>query len=271
LVEKVLQPVQRLTASAYLRRMTSGRTNPAIFLCEDENGNSAGEYVVKFKAGTEAGVTGLCCELIASLLAGELGLARPTPAIVEIDPRIGDLVSSQDAPVAASIKKSGGPNFGSKVLSGGYNTWPANKNVPASLMQLAAEIYAFDALIQNPDRKANNPNLLWKGDEIYLIDHELAFSFIFQIGGTAEPWQVRGSAGSFLANHVFGRDLKGRLLDLNRFKGALDALSDSTIETLVDQMPIEWKNDHLSKIRGHLSRVRDRSGEFVEQVKWRLV
>jgi hypothetical protein len=266
-----LQPVQRLSASAYLRKLESGRTSPALFLCEDENGKSAGEYVVKLRAGTEAGATGLCCELLASLLADELGLPRPTSAIVEIDPRIGDLLSPKDADVAAIIRKSGGLNFGSKALSGGYCTWPVNKSIPASLIQIAAEIYAFDGLIQNPDRKANNPNLLWKRDEIYIIDHELAFSFLFQIGAAGLPWELAGQAGDFLADHVFGRDLKGKAFDLNRFKNALDGLTDFTLGALIDQVPIEWKNDHLSRIREHIAMVRDRSGEFIEQLKWRLV
>src|SRR5581483_2998494 len=266
-----VNPVQRLSATAYLRKISSGRTNPAIFLCEDESGNNAGEYVVKFRAGTETGNTGLCSELVASLLAGELGIARPMPAIVEIDPRMGELLSAKDADVAAIIRKSGGLNFGSKVLVGGYATWPINESIPASLIQLAAEIYAFDALIQNPDRKTNNPNLLWRDKEIYIIDHELAFSFLFQIGDPAEPWKLAGQAGNFLADHVFSRDLKGKAFDLNRFKRALGQLTDSTLDSLIDQVPIEWKNSNLSKIRNHLVTARDRSGEFIEQVKWRLV
>ena len=266
-----MNPVQHLSATAYLRKIDSGRTNPAIFFCEDESGNSAGEYVVKFRAGTEAGNTGLCSELVASLLADELGLARPAPAIVDIDPRIGDLLSAKDANVAAIIRKSGGLNFGSKVLVGGYDTWPINKSIPASLIQIAAEIYAFDALIQNPDRKTNNPNLLWKEEEIYIIDHELAFSFLFQIGAAAEPWELAGQAGEFLAGHVFSRDLKGRAFDLNRFKRALDQLTDSTLDSVIDQVPIEWKNGSLSRIRNHIMMVRDRSEKFIEQVKWRLV
>jgi hypothetical protein len=81
-------------------------------MCEDENGDTVGEYVVKFKGGTEAGVTGLACELVASLLADKLGLSHPAAAIVDIDPNISSLLSQQDRDVAAVIRKSGGLNFG---------------------------------------------------------------------------------------------------------------------------------------------------------------
>lgn len=93
-VHESLRTVQRLRASTYTRRMTSGRTKPAVFLCEDLDGNSAGEFVVKLRGGIDAGVVGLSCELLSSLLAAELGLRIPNPAIVEIDPAIGALLGA---------------------------------------------------------------------------------------------------------------------------------------------------------------------------------
>lgn len=240
-------------------------------MCEDENGNNAGEYVVKFKGGTETGVTGMCCELIASLLADELGLPRPAPAIVDLDPNMGNLLSPKDSDVAAIIKKSGGSNFASRTLSGGYGTWPVNKSVPSALTQLAAEIFAFDALIQNPDRRPNNPNLLWKGSEIIIIDHELAFSFLYQIGISGRPWELSTSAGDFLNDHVFSKDLKGKNIDHSRLREALEGIDEATLDALIDQVPIEWKNNTLSRIRAHIRDVRNHAAEFIEQVKWRLV
>jgi HipA-like kinase len=213
----------------------------------------------------------MCCELIASLLADELGLARPLPAIVDVDPNISNLLSPKDFDVAAMIKKSGGANFASRVLSGGYGTWPVNKSVPSSLVQLAAEIFAFDALIQNPDRRPNNPNLLWKGSEIIIIDHELAFSFLYQIGTSGRPWEVRASAGDFLNDHVFSKDLKGKKIDLTRFRDALEGIDKATLDALIDQVPIEWNNDNLSRMRAHFTDVQNHAEEFIEQVKWRLV
>ena len=240
-------------------------------MCEDYNGNNAGEYVVKFKGGTETGVTGMASELVASLLADELDLACPTPAVVDINPNIADLLSAKDSDVAEIIKKSGGLNFGSRVLSGGFGTWPVNKSIPNSLTQLAAEIFTFDALIQNPDRRTNNPNLLWKGSEIYIIDHELAFSFVFEIGTSGRPWELKGLTGDFLNGHVFSKDLKGKVIDLSRLQSGLEGIDDLTLRAMFDQIPIEWNNDNLSRIREHLRDVRNHSAQFIEQVKWRLV
>lgn len=38
-----------LNATSLQRVLHSGRTNPCIFFCEDENGEKSGEYVVKLK------------------------------------------------------------------------------------------------------------------------------------------------------------------------------------------------------------------------------
>lgn len=250
--------------------MTSGRTKPAVFLCEDLDGNSAGEFVVKLRGGIDSGVVGLTCELLSSLLAEKLGIRTPNPAIVEIDPAIGALLGARDSEMARIIRNSGGLNFGSEVLVGGYSVWPIDKSVPASLKLPAGEIFSFDALIQNPDRKVKNPNFLWKGDEVFLIDHELVFSFLYQIGERADPWSLQGSAGDFLNDHVFYRELKAQEIDLARFQGALEAISDDDLTGMFDQIPREWNNDGVSKISSHLRSVRDHAAEFVNQVKWRL-
>jgi hypothetical protein len=253
-----------------MRKVLTGRTKPAIFMCEDEGGTNAGEFVVKFKAGTEAGVTGLACELIAAALADKLGLMTPNPAIVDLDPTIGELLSERDSDVAAIISKSPGLNYGSQVLIGGYGVIPIQKRIPDSIRALAAEVFAFDALIQNPDRKVHNQNLLWKGNEIFLIDHELAFSFLYAIGASVNSWEVRGDMGDFLNEHVFYRELKGQEIDLSRFLEALQATSDEDIDDLFDQLPTEWNNSSVFRIHGHLGDVRDHAEEFINQVEWRL-
>ncbi len=55
-------------------------------------------------------------------------------------------------------------------------------------MWQAAHIFAFDALIQNPDRRYSNQNLLTRGNNIFVYDHELAFSFLEAILPLRHPW-----------------------------------------------------------------------------------
>lgn len=263
-----MRTVPHLVAVTYHRRMGSGRTKPALFGCEDQDGNAFGDFVVKLKGGLETGVTGLSYELIASLVADELGIAAPAPALVEIDPAIARAILEVDPAASEVLRKSGGTNFGTQLLVGGFRTWATDQPVPIGLRRTATDVFAFDALIQNPDRRFDNPNLLWRDEEILVIDHDSAFSFLYALGDQSSPWNLEEAL--FLEQHVFYRALKGKPTDLERFTGALEAISDDKIERIARAVPTEWRNDKLSSIMNHLTLLRDHAKEFIEQVKRRL-
>lgn len=83
-------------------------------------------------------------------------------------------------------RKLAGLNFGTRYLTG-YRTWLRGQSIPASLRNTALELFAFNALIQNPDRGAGRPNLLSGNGRIIAIDHDAAFSFVFAPGGAGDP------------------------------------------------------------------------------------
>lgn len=252
-----------LTATSLQRVLHSGRTKPCIFFCEDESGEENGEYVVKLKAGMETGVNGLAAELIASQLASFLDIPTPEAAIIELDPVIADVIP--DADLALRIRGSSGRNFGSKVITGGFDTWPVSKAIPASLKTLAVEIFAFDALIQNPDRRVDKPNILWKGDEVFVIDHEMSLMFAYEILPNPNPWQI--SNLRFIKRHLFYNALKGQAVNLDRFAGALDLLDDNTVRTMLTNVPDEWRSDNIAKISTHISEIAQHSNDFVDEVR----
>jgi HipA-like kinase len=173
-----LRAVPHLVAATYHRKMSSGRTKPMLFSCEDQKGNPAGEFVVKLKGGVNNGVTGLTSELLSSLLAEFLGIAAPEPALIDLDSSLAEVLPERDAEEAEIIRKSAGVNFWTRLRTGGYRIWPVDMAIPIGLRQEAVDIFAFDALIQNPDRRYDNPNILWRDEEMFVIDHESAFSFI---------------------------------------------------------------------------------------------
>jgi len=256
-------PIPHLYASSYQRRMESGRTRPCLFMCEDENSELYDYYVVKLKAGIDSLETGLSSELIASQLALFLDIPTPEPAIIRVDPAITEVIG--DTELAAKITESAGLNFGSKFLTGGFKTWPIGEAIPLSLKQLACEIFAFDALIQNPDRKADKPNILWKGEELYIIDHETGFSFVYALPSTNKPWQL--TQLDFLKKHLFYQNLKGQKINLDRFAGALEALSTQKLDSMISNIPDEWKNANVSKIDEHINEVRNNLNEFIDEVR----
>ena len=154
--------IRRLTAIQFERFMASGRTSPALCGCEDQSGAVVGEYVVKLRGAI--GESGLLNELFTARLARHFGLASPEPAVIAIDQALVDLVANTQTSQAARIRDSVGLNFGTKALSG-VSTWPVDKFIPDAMWQAAVDIFAFDALVQNPDRRFTNPNLFTRGGQ----------------------------------------------------------------------------------------------------------
>jgi hypothetical protein len=254
--------IRKLTAVHFERFMTSGRTSPALCGCEDEAGTTAGEYVVKLRGAI--GESGLLNEFFAAKLAVYFGLAAPEPALIGMGSALVELIAATEPSQAARIRGSAGLNFGTKVLIGG-GTWPIDKSIPTAMWQAAADIFAFDALIQNPDRRFSpNPNLLTSGDTVFIFDHETAFSFLLALLPSATPWKLDDQ--QYLTDHVFYRKLKSKPIDLTRFTASLGGLSGALLEGIVADLPAEWNNDKVSKIQRHLCTVRDHAGEFAEEV-----
>ena len=169
-------PVLHVTAVHFLKQLESGRTRPCVFHCENEGGSSAGEFVVKLRANQSTGDGAAMFELVGSLLAQQLGIRVPRPAVVDISPDLAPGIVQHD--VRTSVENSAGLNFGSKFLNGGYFAWQPRRKIPINMLGQAFETFAFDALIENPDRSNDNPNILENGEHMVLLDHELAFSFL---------------------------------------------------------------------------------------------
>jgi hypothetical protein len=258
--------IPKLVAIQFVRFMESGRTSPALFGCEDESGRSVGEYVVKLR-GT-VGEAGLMKELFASNIARYFNLLPPPPALIVIEQPLADLVAHAVPAQAAVIEGSVGLNFGSLVQTG-VSTWPVDKSIPAAMLQGATDVFAFDALVQNPDRRHSNPNLLTRGDSFIVFDHEMAFSFLLALLPSANPWSLDDQR--YLLEHVFFRALKSKAIDVTFFTNSLVGLTDALLSELAAEVPSEWNNESVPKIKEHLCVMRDHAGEFAESLRRFLV
>jgi hypothetical protein len=229
-------------------------------LCQNE-GEEACEVVVKWRGGQEMSERALVCELMATLLAEDFDLPVPRPYFVEIEPNF--VVAEGKPELAVIAEKSAGLNFGSERLPSGASTWPKDKPIPVLLRALAAEVFAFDVLIDNPDRRTGNPNLLWTNEEIFLYDHEQAFSFLMGVIGWQPPWT--GGNTEFFRGHVFYQQLAGMRHSWDRLNGALGALTDARLTEYIEAVPVEWRsnNQACEKIADYLRDARqNRAGLF---------
>ena len=119
-------------------------------------------------------------------------------------------------------------------------------------------VFAFDALIQNADRRVGKPNLLENSDGYLLIDHDLALTFLggMLIGGVPKPWaleQWSGSPFEFLRNHVLYSPLSGTKPDLSHFQLSLEKCDAELLESIFEKIPSEWRSDdHREELRAYV-------------------
>ncbi len=209
--------------------------------------------------------------MIAAQLADDLGLQVPQAAVVDVPPGFESVIPERE--LAKMVKESPGPNFGSMHVGAGFTTWLPGRDPHGVQRDHAAEVFAFDTLVQNPDRRATTPNLWVRSDRIGVYDHEQAFSFLSVaiIGGAPRPWATahQGNGFRFLEKHMFYRSLRGSRLNLLPFQEKLGALTDEQIQAYADSVPAEWRNksDFADGIVGCLREARAERENLVNFIK----
>lgn len=153
------------TAIRYVQPLREGGSLPAVV-----DTDSGGLFVTKFR-GAGQGVKALIAEVIAGLLALELGLPVPEMALIDVPESFGK--SEPDPEIQDLLRASHGINFGMRYLDGAFNFDAAAAGEFIS-PELAARIVWLDAFLSNPDRTHRNPNLLIWNREPWLIDHGAA-------------------------------------------------------------------------------------------------
>jgi hypothetical protein len=222
------------------RAAVQGRTGPVLAACE-ATGEEEVEVFVKLSAGCDQAVVNLAREAIAACLAADLGLPVPKPWLVEIPPEIIPVVT--DAQIADKLRRSCPVAFAS-TRTIGFSAWSTGQRLSDAMRPVAASILLFDAIIQNPDRRVENPNCLVRGDDLRIIDHELAFAHRLIFSWRA-PWLLGGmSAFEALGRHIFVHELKGAPFDFSEIKSRWSALSDARLQEYEEAIPPEWAAAH---------------------------
>jgi len=155
------------------------------------------------------------------------------------------------------LVSSPGLNYGSRLIAPGFYEY---QYIPLDLHQKALDIFSFDLLIWNIDRRITKPNLMQVPSDFILFDHEQAFVFASPgmiIGGMPDPWEVKNEP--WISDHVFFPELKriGNSLDIDHFFMKLIQITDQILDTIVMQIPDEWQSEEIENIVTHIQVARD--------------
>jgi hypothetical protein len=201
----------------------------------------AGIFYTKLKGAAQA-PTSLVAETIVGGLADALGLPVPARVVIELLPDV--CVDDPRDELRRLVRASAGLNLGFQALPDvrRFNATDVDRVDP----DRASRIVWLDGLVQNPDRTAKNPNLLWSHGQLWLIDHGASLGFQHSWSRVTEQ-TPRG--GWLAATHA----LSIRATNLGLVDASMaERLSRTTLESTLEMVPDEWllsENDQARRRR----------------------
>lgn len=256
-------------AIEFVRLSSNGKTRPALIACERQDGEVV-EVVAKFSAGPERGTNSLAIEVLCACLAHDLGLPIVEPLLVRWSPAWASIVPE---PYRKHVLASSPIAFGSKLLTGQLTQWTPDLVLFDAMIDQAARIFAFDAWIDNIDRRSENPNCIVRGSDIRIFDHDLAFP-AGPIIGKKPPWAI-GALQHFTdpGRHIFRAGLRGKVIDYAALRASWQGLSDARLAVYGAALPPEWASAMpiVAQAIETVRNVRDNLDDCVEEMQRVLV
>lgn len=220
--------------------LTGGRTHPLVIECSLNHSEQRYNYqtfVVKAVGLPEVTEASLFREVFGNMLAREFGISTPTPALVNLSPQFVAAANLYLTNYRIHIRP--GLAAGCEYFSQGFSSVVPGAFLTTEEANQATLLYAFDLLIQNPDRTTRKPNCALRAGQLMAFDFELAFSFLLLIGNLTPPWQV--AAHSMGLQHLFYQALKDKTLDWQPFIVALRKLTKRRLQKLSAELPPAWQ------------------------------
>lgn len=235
--------------------LSTGTTQPNIIrgICHQTQLKS--DYVIKFRAAQRMSSEASARELVAAFVAMELDINIPPPAVINVSPEFVEVMRGEPNFLPAS--NSLGYNFGNEYIKEGYQTLVRGQKVPNELLERLKELFAFDVLINNPDRRIDKPNFLTNGKRELIFDHELAFSFtlILPFLRNKEPWLLKEQEMGWIGQNYCYDLLKGKDIDFSNFVAKLSVLNPNFWQKVISLVPSDWHTSQLTEIQTHIETI----------------
>lgn len=248
---------------------TGGRTKPWLVLVEAEE--SIEPYVVKlFPFKTNEIHNCVAKEVLGNALAKEFDFAVPDAALIDMDDEF--IYTIEDQFLTELLENQDGRiKYGSKQLTGitPFDRTFFNSSQIRDIIEVDT-LFAFDFLIRNYDRRIENPNLLVRSNEVFVIDHELAFNINEH---TAEEIKKLTVPIDKLRRHAFYLYLKHSQFNkktayFNSFEEYVKFLNINKMEELLQQLKTHgFSLNNCNLWLEYISSVKQDSTNFVNYLR----
>jgi hypothetical protein len=178
----------KLQATRFERPMHRGLNHPMLIRAADVESGVEYLVVLKCNAGYSTQPLARNREVLSYLIARRLEIPTPIPVMVRI-PQNFFWFASEHPKHSELLAKSEGWNFGTIHLGKGWKPWLSSSAAKKIAPLQIEDAFSYDAMIQNPDRKVDNPNLLWKDNQLMVFDFDKAFGYNQLHRTHPRPWQ----------------------------------------------------------------------------------
>jgi hypothetical protein len=196
-----------------------------------------GRFLMKLR-GAAQGTAALVAEVIVAELADALGLAVPRRALLHLDAEVEN--ADRDQELGDLLRASRGLNLGFRFLDGARVI--GLEEAAATPDDFACPVLWLDALVMNPDRTPDNPNVLVGEGRSWLIDHGAALPFQYSWGTVTED--SPRTAAYPLERHLFAARAR-------RLGGWDERLAERLTREVVDDAIARVPDDFLAPLLGH--------------------
>lgn len=243
-----------------------GRTRPWLVLVFIES--QPIPYVVKLYSKKDIDQScSVANDVYSSILATHFELNTPKPALIEFT---DNFIKSLPLDIRAELeKKDGRIKFGCEFIDGAFAYEDTLQR--GNLNKYDFEnIYIFDNLLRNADRRIINPNILLKGTTAYLIDHESTLSVTENtITQFNESKWVYNHTNHIFYNHLKNSHINDKKSFFADFAKKLSKTDFNILDSYANQM-FTFNHDNETNfltIKDYLRTLQKNSDKFANLVR----
>jgi hypothetical protein len=249
-------------------KLRGGTSNPLLITCQDKTGKAYSVITKVFSANDEQNGQLTMKEFLGNFYAKEFDLQAPQPFIVHFaDDFIHFALDEYDRKKVLNTENR--YFFGTKEEAG-YNLYVPKRDKHVLKYYDKESVFAFDAMILQKDRRMGKPNLLVKGKDYLLIDHEISFGANLTYNELVNKlyWDYLKGLTNTGYKHIFQipltRRRKAKINNFETFAEYLKIFKPNSADDLIDFL-MQFKIDVTSynRIRQYLADLKNNATQFL--------